>query len=76
MLDSFRLNPLGIGESFEQNERSKSIYRLRLNPLGIGESFELVSQCMVIAVVSLNPLGIGESFELNVRATSTSYGLS
>ena len=35
------LNPLGIGEGFEQERRGIVVNTRRLNPLGIGEGFEL-----------------------------------
>ena len=36
------LNPLGIGEGFEQQMVSLMTLVYRLNPLGIGEGFELI----------------------------------
>ena len=38
---SFSLNPLGIGEDFEQLEALCEVAPYSLNNLGIGEDFEL-----------------------------------
>ena len=64
-LDKNCLNPLGIGEGFEQLPGGLLTILLRLNPLGIGEGFELNNiKLMNKEIVGLNPLGIGEGFEL------------
>ena len=39
--NALRLNPLGIGEGFEQTRTVTFKTGLGLNPLGIGEGFEL-----------------------------------
>ncbi len=57
------LNPLGIGEGFEQKKLTSRKSLDCLNPLGIGEGFELSNYVQCIVSVGLNPLGIGEGFE-------------
>ena len=39
----WRLNPLGIGEGFEQQKVYVKLLKKSLNPLGIGEGFEPAS---------------------------------
>ena len=59
------LNPLGIGEGFEQLVLvALKLVSTGLNPLGIGEGFEPKGWTIKNLSVCLNPLGIGEGFEL------------
>ena len=57
------LNPLGIGEGFEQETQMKNLTPHGLNPLGIGEGFERQAKISLLTIPRLNPLGIGEGFE-------------
>ena len=65
---SICLNPLGIGEGFEQTACTWYSFTTSLNPLGIGEGFEPLVIWMNVFNLCLNPLGIGEGFELKLAA--------
>ena len=60
------LNPLGIGEDFEQKAVHLDNIKSGLNPLGIGEDFEPSTNLLIKCLMGLNPLGIGEDFELHL----------
>ncbi len=75
-IDFSSLNPLGIGESFEQMSKETYYEKFNsLNPLGIGESFELNGIANARWLKGLNPLGIGESFELTGVTTHVRHSV-